>query len=148
MIKAEWTNADTLDLQPTCNQLATGCISRQDTIEALTKENLFKHMDTVNDDGQENRIDEEFIRLAETIDEKFIRLAEAIDEEIMDSYYKIQSIFKSLPSAETEIIRCKYCKWCAEHHDIDGNVPYWICKNWDGGTDADGFCYEAERRTQ
>lgn len=29
MIKAEWTNKDSLDLQPTCNQLATDCISRQ-----------------------------------------------------------------------------------------------------------------------
>lgn len=52
---------------------------------------------------------------------------------------------KSLPSAEPEIILCKDCRWCVERYDTDGN-PYWICKNWDGGTDADGFCYEAERR--
>ena len=45
------------------------------------------------------------------------------------------------------VVRCKDCKWCAEHYDTDGNAPYWICKNLDGGTDADGFCYEAERRT-
>lgn len=38
MIKAEWTNKDTLDLQPTCNQLATDCISRQAAIEALCLE--------------------------------------------------------------------------------------------------------------
>ena len=37
MIKAEWTNKDTLDLQPTCNQLATDCISRQAAIDALCK---------------------------------------------------------------------------------------------------------------
>ena len=30
-------------------------IRRQDAIDALTEENLFKHMDTVNDGGQENR---------------------------------------------------------------------------------------------
>lgn len=36
MIKAEWTNADTLDLQPTCNNVATDCISRQAAIE-ITK---------------------------------------------------------------------------------------------------------------
>ena len=53
----------------------------------------------------------------------------------------------ALPSAEPEIIRCKDCKWCVEDYYTDGNIPYWICKNWDGGTDADGFCYEAERRT-
>ena len=50
-----------------------------------------------------------------------------------------------IPSAQPEIIRCKDCKW-VEHYGIDGNASYW-CKNWDGGTDADGFCYEAERRT-
>lgn len=59
------------------------------------------------------------------------------------------TIFKrlrELPSAQTEIIRCKDCKWSVEHYDTDGNVPYWVCKNWDGGTDADGYCHEAERR--
>lgn len=30
-------------------------INRWDAIDALTEENLFKHMDTVNDGGQENR---------------------------------------------------------------------------------------------
>ena len=35
MIKAEWTNADALDLQPTCNQFATDCISRQAAIDAI-----------------------------------------------------------------------------------------------------------------
>lgn len=52
------------------------------------------------------------------------------------------------PIAQPEIIRCNDCKWCVEHYDTDGNAPYWICKNWDGGTDADGFCYEAEMRTK
>lgn len=55
---------------------------------------------------------------------------------------------EALPSAEPEIIRCKDCKWCAEDYYTDGNAPCLICKNWDGGTDADGFCYEAERRTE
>ena len=35
MIKAEWTNKDALDLQQTCNQLATDCISRQAAIDTL-----------------------------------------------------------------------------------------------------------------
>ena len=47
---------------------------------------------------------------------------------------------------QPKIIRCKDCKWCSEHYDTDGNVPYWDCINWDGGTDADGFCHEAELR--
>ena len=45
------------------------------------------------------------------------------------------------------VVRCKDCKWGVEHDDTDGNVPYWVCINWDGGTDADGYCHEAERRT-
>ena len=53
----------------------------------------------------------------------------------------------SLPPVQQEIVRCKDCKWSVEHYDTDGNVPYWVCKNWDSGTDADGFCHEAERRT-
>lgn len=44
------------------------------------------------------------------------------------------------------LVRCKDCKWCVEHYDTDGNVPYWICKNWYGGTDSDGYCHEAERK--
>ncbi len=38
MIKAEWTNKDSLDLQPTCNQLATTegeLISREGAIECI-----------------------------------------------------------------------------------------------------------------
>ena len=35
-IKAEWTNADALDLQPTCNQLATDTISRQDAVSRFS----------------------------------------------------------------------------------------------------------------
>lgn len=50
-------------------------------------------------------------------------------------------------NAQPDIIRCKDCKYCTEHYDTDGNVPYWSCSEWDSGTDADGFCYMAERRT-
>ena len=38
MIKAEWTNKDSLDLQPTCNQLATtegDLINRADAINCI-----------------------------------------------------------------------------------------------------------------
>ena len=53
----------------------------------------------------------------------------------------------ALPSAQPEIIRCKDCKWCKELYDSFDGTPYWMCKNWDAETDTDGFCYEAERRT-
>lgn len=58
-------------------------------------------------------------------------------------------ILKDLPDADAvEVVRCKDCKWSVEHYDTDGNVPYWVCKNWDGGTDADGYCHEAERKEE
>lgn len=44
-----------------------------------------------------------------------------------------------------QVIRCKDCKYCTEHYDIDGNVPYWTCSEWDSGTDADGFCHYATK---
>ena len=72
------------------------------------------------------------------------------DEEI----FRAQEIFADciktieiLPSAQPEVIRCKDCKYMTEHYDTDGNVPYWTCSEWDSGTDYDGFCHYAERRT-
>ena len=43
------------------------------------------------------------------------------------------------------IVRCKDCRYCTEHYDRDG-YPYWMCKEWDGGTNADGYCHCGERR--
>lgn len=51
-----------------------------------------------------------------------------------------------LPSAETEIIHCKDCKYMTEHYDTDGNAPYWTCSEWDSGTDYDGFCHYAKKK--
>ena len=48
---------------------------------------------------------------------------------------------------DNAIIRCKDCKYMTEHYDTDGNAPYWTCSEWDSGTDYDGFCHYAERRT-
>ena len=45
-----------------------------------------------------------------------------------------------------QVVRCKDCKWCVESYDIDG--AYWICKNWHGGTDSDGYCHKAERKEE
>lgn len=50
-------------------------------------------------------------------------------------------------SARPEVIRCKDCKYMTKHYDTDGNAPYWTCSEWDSGTDYDGFCHYAERRT-
>ena len=44
------------------------------------------------------------------------------------------------------VVRCKDCRYMAEHYDTDGNVPYWTCSEWDGGTDYDGYCHFGERK--
>lgn len=67
-----------------------------------------------------------------------------------DSYNKAYTnaikLLDEQPTVELEIIRCKDCKYMTEHYDTDGNVPYWICSEWDSATDYDGFCHYAERR--
>ena len=45
-----------------------------------------------------------------------------------------------------EVVRCKECKHMTSHYDTDGNVPYWTCSEWDGGTDYDGYCHYGERK--
>lgn len=44
------------------------------------------------------------------------------------------------------VVRCKDCKYMTEHYDIDGNVPYWTCSEWDSGTDYDGYCHYGEKK--
>lgn len=52
-----------------------------------------------------------------------------------------------LPAADVRpVVRCGECKHCVEHYDTDGNAPYWVCKEWDGGTDYDGYCHYGERK--
>ena len=46
------------------------------------------------------------------------------------------------------VVRCKDCKYMTEHYDTDGNAPYWICSEWDSGTDYDGYCHYGERREE
>lgn len=49
---------------------------------------------------------------------------------------------RALPSEEPEIIRCKDCKWS---EPVSG---YLLCGAWEAkAVDKDGFCSDAERRT-
>lgn len=41
-------------------------------------------------------------------------------------YSELYDMVSMLSPAQSEIIRCKDCKWCEEHYDTDGNAPYWI----------------------
>ncbi|MBR0301071.1 MAG: hypothetical protein IJQ93_12255 [Bacteroidales bacterium] len=54
---------------------------------------------------------------------------------------------EEVPAADVvEVVRCGQCKYCVEHYDTDGNAPYWTCKEWDSGTDYDGYCHYGERK--
>ena len=58
-----------------------------------------------------------------------------------------EEVIRSLPAADVvEVIRCGQCKHCVEHYDTDGNAPYWTCKEWDSGTDYDGYCHYGKRK--
>lgn len=58
-----------------------------------------------------------------------------------------EEVIRSLPPADVvEVVRCGQCKHCVEHYDTDGNAPYWTCKEWDSGTDYDGYCHYGERK--
>lgn len=89
---------------------------------------------------------EELINRQDAIDAMVKYVADGYAESPND-FEGYMGIVKELPSAQPDIIRCKDCKYMTEHYDTDWNVPYWTCSEWDSGTDYDGFCYHAERRT-
>lgn len=85
--------------------------------------------------------------------EKYIRESDAVQtvmekpDMTPDEKAGIIRRLKALPAADVvEVVRCRECKYCVEHYDTDGNAPYWVCKEWDGGTDYDGYCHYAERK--
>lgn len=59
----------------------------------------------------------------------------------------ICNMISAIPAADVRpVVRCGECKHCVEHYDTDGNAPYWVCKEWDSGTDYDGYCYHGEKK--
>lgn len=83
---------------------------------------------------------DEYIRRGEAI-EQFEDSTSAIPEKL--ARIRIESV----PAADVaEVVRCGQCKYCVEHYDTDGNAPYWTCKEWDSGTDYDGYCHYGERK--
>lgn len=75
------------------------------------------------------------------------------DMEFHDGHHQKYYVYKekdvdAAPTIDAvEVVRCKDCKYMTEHYDTDGNAPYWTCSEWDSGTDYDGFCHLAERRS-
>lgn len=113
------------NLQPTCNQLATDCISRQAAIDTLSffKERLNHHLGETDFREEDRAWGLNLIQ--HCID--FVR---------------------EMASAQPEIIKCKDCRWY--EGDIMAN-PWGICCNagWVGGhcgheVSEDGWCYRAE----
>ena len=109
------------DLQPTCNQLATNIISRQEAIDAL------KGLPTwwADEGGYYGGAQPPMVALLDPED--------------------AVSAIENLPSAQPEIIHCKDCK----HFGVDRyNKLTWCSKiNYGYGYQADDFCSKAERRT-
>lgn len=58
----------------------------------------------------------------------------------------VEAVKEKLNAMPREVVRCKDCKYMTGHYDTDGNAPYWICSEWDRGTDYDGYCHYGERR--
>ena len=62
-------------------------------------------------------------------------------------YEDAECALKEITAADVRpVVRCGECKYCVEHYDTDGNAPYWVCKEWDSGTDYDGYCYHGEKK--
>lgn len=53
----------------------------------------------------------------------------------------------AIEALSADIVKCKDCRYCTEYYDRDG-YPYWECSEWDGGTDADGFCHYGESKEE
>ena len=64
-----------------------------------------------------------------------------------------QALNMAIESLQTDIVRCKDCKYFKlDHFDMIDGVPiiiaHEICTKWSGGskTNKDGFCFMGERR--
>ena len=62
-----------------------------------------------------------------------------------DGMAHAQSILENLPSAQSEIIHCRECKW---HRFDKDNIPYCYNIDYGYGWKDDDFCSRAERREE
>lgn len=144
------------DLQPTCNQVATDCISRKaaiDTIahtilfnEFLRAEEAIKNLPTV----QPTQITQ--VNSNESLDciSRQQAINAVIDElDMIDHvpqwvFKKLEGRLKKLPAVQPEIIRCKDCKKSTHWYRDRRRCFLWH----EEGIDVfkDGFCNYAERR--
>lgn len=97
--------------------------------------------------------------MSDLIDRQALIKQIEIDSEGEPGYYgdtwKFMDTIKNLPSAESETIRCKDCKWFERHEEgleyfgriYDGECNLY-CQEESQPFDEDGFCSNAERRTE
>ena len=126
------------DLQPTCNQLATDCISRQDVIELV--KNSFYDLSSSMDDTWAMVADVERLPSVQPVakdtnvlNNDTISRAEAIDE--ITEYGSGDAIFMSveelkrrielLPSVQPEPHYDEWCTDCKEYDQERHSCPRW-----------------------
>ena len=64
--------------------------------------------------------------------------------ELSTEWFCVEEIVDFMPTIE--IIHCKDCKYMTEYYDTGENVTYWICSEWNSGTDYNGYCHYGERK--
>ena len=140
------------DLQLTCNQLAIeelqlpwdkAQLSTEKT-QLSEKDKTFGHISRW---AAIEEICDVYFNAKEWRNEAVDREMQARAESCMDTCFEIKLRLEQLPSAQPhQIVRCKDCKWGAQ--DEDG---WWYCVEIGGrmgdGEKGDGFCSDAERRT-
>lgn len=80
-----------------------------------------------------------------------VKLCDNLVAAMPTSFYSgimtVRTGLANIPAADVvPVVRCGECKYCVEHYDTDGNAPYWVCKEWDSGTDYDGYCHYGEKK--
>lgn len=63
----------------------------------------------------------------------------------------IETVLEDMPSAQPEIIRCRDCKFCKKYYhgpEINLDMFTYECIRRLDTVTADGFCSEAERKTE
>ena len=140
MIKAEWTNADALNLRPTCNQLATDCISKQAAIKAVEDlPNCYNGYSDTYDKAYIIGVLEELPSaqpeptLEQIKEYCHKRCLSIVDNALLHKYKQAE--------IQPEIIRCKDCVYS------QGEDSWVHCNRVTWWNSRDDFCSMAERRT-
>ena len=142
------------DLQPTYNQLATDCISRQDAID------IFDDYNVSVENGELEAYSRDRKRLCDLPPAQPEPCEDAVSRKLMyelgatcmarrDENGELVALGRldMLPSAQPEIVRCKDCRWGREvcgniECFIDSNIPpeyhgyEWFCPNGERRTDG------------